>query len=215
MATLLGVRKGVDALTSASNVERRRWRQLVLARRVHCQQNFRDDCRTLLFFVEDGRNNDYLTYPDEETYLREGLSLDPATCAAVANYLRKHGEKAISFENAEVEAARLLEVSASERGKKGGRGNKATSETKEVYGETREHIISELKTHAPSIAKRFARGEFKSAAAARREAVRQGLLKPRKQRTTLQVLRAAWKKATSDERATFRAEISAQQECAA
>jgi hypothetical protein len=104
--------------------------------------------------------------------------------------------------NLEADQAREL-ASPAERGRRGGRGKKATGETPELLKGTKQHILSELKTYAPDILERYRYGDFKSAASARREAVRQGLLQPRKPVTSLQVLQRAWKKASLDERAAF------------
>lgn len=107
MALSVTVHTGPDPLTPGRQVPRRQWRALVLARAVHCMKTFKHDCRNLLFFVADARENEFFGYGDEETYLRNGLSLDPVTVASVADYLRAHGENAISFDAADDAAAKM------------------------------------------------------------------------------------------------------------
>jgi hypothetical protein len=139
-----------------------------------------------------------------ETPWPRGLGMPPGVGSAII--AERNEAKRLTVLAAEVAAARDL-PSASERGKRGGRGKKATSKKKGLYSDTKEYVLSELQTHAPAILERYRAGEFRSAASARREAVRQGLLNPRKPPTPLADLRRAWTKASEDERATFRESI--------
>jgi len=92
-------------------------------------------------------------------------------------------------------------LSHSEAGAKGGRGKKASDKITSFRGTSAEYLVSRLKKHHPDIAARLAAGEFKSARAAARAA---GL---KVDDPPLKLLRRAWKRATADERAAFRAEI--------
>jgi hypothetical protein len=138
-----------------------------------------------------------------------GLGLPPGVGPAIL--AETDTSKRLAVLKLEIADARAL-PNASERGKKGGkaggRGRKADYKSKRpIQGNSKEHILSELKTYAPAILERYRAGEFRSAASARREAVRQELLNPRRLPNRLNALRANWRKATDEERAAFIAEI--------
>lgn len=88
-----------------------------------------------------------------------------------------------------------------EAGTKGGRGHKASAASRGFSTRSTVGIVARLKRDHPDIAKRLARGEFKSARAAAREAGIKIDLTP------LQQLRRYWKTASEEERAAFREEI--------
>jgi hypothetical protein len=46
-------------------------------RRTFCAKIIPNDCRQLLFFVQDGEQSGWIGFRDREGYLREGLGLDP------------------------------------------------------------------------------------------------------------------------------------------
>lgn len=155
--------------------------------------------------LDDRRGHPFMTFESFcEAPWPQGLGLPNGVGPAII--AERNQAKRLAVLEQEVEDARIL-ATPSERGKRGGRGKKATTETSQLSTSSKKHILSELKTSAPDILRRYRAGEFKSAAAARREAVKQGLLKPRKNRTTLQVLRATWRKATPDERRAFLEEV--------
>jgi hypothetical protein len=58
-------------------VPREKWAELLLARRDFCQQVVPQDCRQLLFFIQDGAANDWLGLGGREQYIRDGLKLEP------------------------------------------------------------------------------------------------------------------------------------------
>lgn len=78
----------IDPLIRGKNVPQSEWKYLLAARRSYCNQQFQDDCRELLLFIDDGRENKFFGYHDEETYWREGLWLEPEAVPFAENYLR-------------------------------------------------------------------------------------------------------------------------------
>jgi hypothetical protein len=52
------------------------WPDLVSVRQTHCKIQFREDCRALLFFIDDAAKNDWLGYGTREKYIKDGLGLD-------------------------------------------------------------------------------------------------------------------------------------------
>lgn len=89
MADLTKVTTGkIDPSTRGKDVPRNEWRYLLSARASYCNQQFQHDCRELLLFIDDGRANKFFGYPDEVTYWREGLCLEPEAVPFAENYLR-------------------------------------------------------------------------------------------------------------------------------
>src|SRR5262245_38677926 len=69
---LIGLNGGEEAAT----IPRSQWPQLVSTRKTHCKVQFREDCRALLFFVDDAAKNGWLGYGTREKYISDGLGLD-------------------------------------------------------------------------------------------------------------------------------------------
>jgi hypothetical protein len=88
-----------------------------------------------------------------------------------------------------------------EAGAKGGRGNKADSNTTSFIDRGASYLVRRLKRDYPEIAEALARGEIPSARAA---GIAAGIVKVP---TPLELLRKDWKKASTQERETFRKEI--------
>ena len=84
-----------------------------------------------------------------------------------------------------------------------GRGHKTEDNIFGLSNTSAVRIIGRLKRDAPDFAERLAAGEFRSARAA---ALAAGIIKPT---PAIVELRRAWRRASDDERATFRAEITA------
>jgi hypothetical protein len=88
-----------------------------------------------------------------------------------------------------------------ERGKMGGRGNKARSDrTSFPRGDNDAYLAARLKRDAPDIAARI--DDYPSIRAA---ALAAGIIR---ERTPLDVLRSAWRRASPEERARFLAEVN-------
>lgn len=205
MALVATVHKGPDPLISARNVPRKQWRALTYARAGYCRKTFQQDCLKLLFFISDARENEFLGYPDEESYLRDGLSLDPLTVSVVAEYLRAHGEEAIGFDAAADIQRRMAAKEAREQAEHRPQGKHR--ELHHAIGMMKQgsnnaaYLLRRLARDHPDILKCYERGEFKSVRAA---AMAAGIIKPS---SPLDQLRKAWAKATRDERSTFLSEV--------
>lgn len=78
----------IDPSTPGKKVSKREWKFLLSARASYCNQQFQHDCRELLLFIDDGRENEFFGYPDEISYWREGLCLEPEAVPFAENYLR-------------------------------------------------------------------------------------------------------------------------------
>lgn len=177
----------------AGDVPRAQWEELLRERRTFCSVYLPQDCRNLMFFVEDGAANDWLGLGSRERYLREGLGLDPQLVAWALDGLRQlRPDEAAGLDQAVV-------LGKHGRPKKG--EEKGSVTTFSDVGRGTAYLIARLKRDHPDIAARFAAGEFKSARAAARAAGIKVDTPP------LQLLRRAWKRATPEERATFRDEI--------
>jgi hypothetical protein len=91
MVDLIGIRTGkIDPLTPGAKIPAEDWKYLLSARRAHCHDQFQHDCKQLLFFIDDGRANNFFGYADEITYWREGLRLEPEAVSFAQTYLRVH-----------------------------------------------------------------------------------------------------------------------------
>lgn len=179
----------------AGDVPRSQWDELLLERRTFCSVYLPQDCRNLMFFVEDGAANDWLGLGSRERYLREGLGLDPQLVAWALDGLRQlRPDEAAGLDQAVV----LGKHGRPKKGEEKGGVTTLTANQKNTV----KHILARLKRDHPDIAERFAAGEFKSTRAAARAA---GI---KVDATPIQLLRRTWKRATPEERAAFLAEVT-------
>src|SRR5262245_28016085 len=95
----------IPASKPGAEVDPGEWPRLLEARREFCSNRFQTDCRALLFYIKDGRANAFFGYPDEETYCREGLWLEPEAVAFALTYLTARKERLrghpVSFDEAQ------------------------------------------------------------------------------------------------------------------
>ena len=104
----LTINKGLDPLTKPRDVPRKRWAELVAARKYHCLGNIPTDCRTLLGLVADAEEFEWLGYGTRERYMREGLELDPVAVDLAIGFLRAAGTSVpIEFATAVDEGRKL------------------------------------------------------------------------------------------------------------
>lgn len=156
------------------------------------------------------RFEDYLTRP-----FREGLGFTSWwTIHAALETQGKAGVEAIDLIRKEVAAYDLKVRRDRQRttgeswGQLADHGGDRRSEdqgdniTLKSRGTSAAYLIAKLKREAPEMAERFIAGEFRSARAA---ALTAGIIKPT---PVIIELRRAWKRATPEDRAIFRAEIT-------
>jgi len=192
----LTINKGLDPLTKPRDVPRKRWAELVAARKYHCLGNIPTDCRTLLGLVADAEEFDWLGYGSRERYMREGLELDPVAVDLAIGFLRAAGTSVpIEFATA-VDEGRKLRSHGSNQHSEG--GNNITS-TKQ-RGTSKEYVVARLDRDAPELAAKVRAGGISANAAA----IEAGF---RKKPTGIDRLRSAWKAATPSERRAFLKEV--------
>ena len=172
MVELVGIRTGqIDPSTPGARVAAKDWKHLLSARQRHCNDQFQHDCRQLLFFIDDGRTNNFFGYPDETTYWRDGLLLEPEAVPFAENYLRTHRARL----EAGIDRKDWREIPFDQAVKLGRHGGDRKSEkikdqgdnvTLKERGNSRAYILARLARDYPDILERYERGEFKSARAA-------------------------------------------------
>ena len=180
MAGLLGIRtRQIDPATPGVGVPTKNWKHLLAARRRHCNDQFQHDCKELLFFIDDGRANNFFGYPDEMTYWRDGLCLEPEAVPFAENYLRTHKARL----EAHIDGRDWREIpfnEAVELGKKSGcapienkNASKNNLDTIKVvsrrlggYGTSRAYVLARLKRDRPDLAQRVIDAELSANAAA-------------------------------------------------
>ena len=55
----------IEPSTKGADVPKEQWEYLLSALALHCNHQFQYDCKELLFFIDDGRANNFFGYPDE------------------------------------------------------------------------------------------------------------------------------------------------------
>ena len=113
----------------------------------------------MIFFIEDAAKFEWLGFKDRETYIRDGLDLDPQIVEwAVEGLRRLSGEHVIPFDEAVV------------LGKHGGKRVKgeqaANSGLNLHHGTDRRSTLARLRRDRPDLAEQVERGELSANAAA-------------------------------------------------
>jgi hypothetical protein len=128
--------------------------------------------------------------PDQIDFLFQNRSL-------LRDKLATFGVDGETCDAVEVAVERRVLMTHAEAGAKGGRGRKAPSNSKEVYGETRAYTLARLERDRPDLAERVIAGDLSANAAA----IEAGFRRPP---DSLAQLRAAWKRATPEQRQAFK-----------
>jgi hypothetical protein len=198
----------VTATDRLRDVPQSKWHDLMLARRAFLARHLSYDCRCLVEFVDDAQAMFRpLGFANVEALILDGYGLEPAEIELAVEWLRLNPPAeplAINMAKTMAEAARAdPKPTHAEAGAKGGRGKKAATVRRSFREstESRSSLLRRLARDAPDVLDAFERGEHKSARAA---AIAAGILKPP---TPLADLRRAWKKASAEQRATFRESI--------
>lgn len=185
----VAVRTGpVSADDSARDVNPSRWLELTLARRTFVAINVPYDCRSLINFVDEAASHriwEHTGHADLDDYIHHGLDIDPELVEWARLGLSVIGkEKPVSLGVAIDAGKKVAEtmakapelMTATEAGKKGGRGKKASNLlTLPTSSNDKNRLAARIKRDHPDIAARVANGEFKSIRAAALEA---GIVKP-------------------------------------
>lgn len=148
---------GLHGGEPAAEVPRTKWRELVQVRSGICHRGFREDCRALVFFIEDAGANDWLGYGTREAYIRDGLELDPEMVTWAVDGLRRlDGKNAIGFDEAVV------------LGRHGGKRVKDQGDIRTLTerGTTQSYTIARLRRDRPDLAELVVQGELSANAAA-------------------------------------------------
>lgn len=177
----------------AGDVPRAQWEELLRERRTFCSVYLPQDCRNLMFFVEDGAANDWLGLGSRERYLREGLGLDPQLVAWALDGLRQlRPDEAAGLDRAVV----LGKHGGDRKAEQGGNATLLPNQKNTV-----KHVLARLeRDELHDLAARVRSGDLSANAAAIAAGYRSG--------TPLQLLRRTWKRATPEERAAFLAEVT-------
>jgi hypothetical protein len=182
-----------DNLTSATPDQ---WPEIIAEYQWYCRHVLPGDCRNLLHMVREGEATGWAGYDDRETYLREGLGLDPE---AVDWALRGLEIVAVNKPVAFKEAQKL-----------GGHGGDRRSEQAKVdqgsdatlIGRGAAYLTARLRKEGFDELANAVAAKTLSARAAAREA---GIIIPP---TPLTIIRRAWKRMTPADRETFLREIA-------
>jgi hypothetical protein len=168
---------------------------LLEERQRFCRSVLPSDCRLLLFFVTDGKDANWMGFGSRETYLQEGLKLDPEMVELALRGLQlTDPAKAIGYEEAQV------------LGKRGGdHGNQYTGGKRQVRianlpksTQTRAYTIARLKRDRPDLAVRVEADELSANAAAIEAGFRH---KP----TPFEIVKRQWPKLTPEQQSYFHA----------
>jgi hypothetical protein len=156
----VAVRTGITSATPLAEVPLE-YRDLVMdMRRQFCERELPRDCRLLLEFVKDGRASGFAGYPDEDSYLREGLGLDPGLVGWACDGLKRLDRTVKQPLGYAVEVGKLGKHGVNQHSAGGdnvtssGRGNSPT------------YAVRRLMRDNPDLAERVGRGELTAHAAA-------------------------------------------------
>lgn len=177
------IRHGPQWIDDLSTVAAEQWPELIGEYRAFCRRNLPNDCRHLLRMISQAEQVDWAGYADRERYIHEGLGLDLRAVDWAVRGLEITGLAApVPFQQAQT------------LGKHGG--------ARPVRDANDQGSAGTLKTA------RIKRGN----GLAYRQAVADrdgGSVKPRREEKSLTVLRRAWRRSTTEERAEFLREITA------
>ncbi len=201
----------VSAEDYVDRVPVKEWDVLLGARRSFVRVRIPYDCRQLLRFIKEATPEwlAHFGYANVDEYIEQGLELEPQIARWAVDGLRALGiEVPTSLEDASATGRNL----ATHGGARDGagrpaadaeakpRGNQVSNSNLIKGGTNTAYTLARLDRDAPELAAKVRAGGL----SAHRAAVEAGF---RRERTPLDALRAAWRKADREERATFKAEI--------
>lgn len=162
----LSVNAGVTGMSRAAETPRGEWDEILYLRRRLCERVLPNDCRALLFFIEDGRaSGDFMGFGSEERYLRDGLGIDDTDAATWA-------VRGLQLLNQDVPVSFAQAVTLGRRGRPK-KGDEKVGNAK-FNGSTQAYNVARLERDDPELAQAVRRGEISAHAAA----VQAGIRKP-------------------------------------
>lgn len=180
----------------AHEVPRAQWPLLLRERQRFCRDVMPSDCSLLLFFVEDGARSDWLGFGSRASYLKDGLGLDPEMVGLALRGLKlTRPDYVIGMDQAV-----LLGRHGGDRRSEEAVNDQGDNVTLKERGNARSYIMARLDRDRPDLLERVVAGDLSANAAA----IEAGF---KKKPTSLDVLIAAWRKASAEERAAFLREI--------
>jgi hypothetical protein len=133
----VAINAGITGMSRAAETPREEWSEILYLRRRLCERVLPNDCRALLFFIEDGRaSGDFMGYGSEERYLREGLGIADTDAAlwAVRGLQLLNQEVPVAFADAVVAGKRVMAAAQATTGevRPEGRPRKVADETVQI-----------------------------------------------------------------------------------
>lgn len=161
------IRGGTLCGDAALEVGEEEWPELVRTRREFCEKVVPRDCRLLLFFVKDAEDAGWLGYENRDSYLRDGLNLDPELVQWALRGLEKtRPDEAVALADAVV-LGKHGAPPGNKNAAKQKEQNKGGRSTFEFGKNTKVHWIARLDRDRPDLAARVRSGELKAKTAAR------------------------------------------------
>ncbi len=187
----------IEAEDSLDHVPRTGWELLLGARRMFVRTRIPHDCRQLLRFIEEATPEwlSHFGFVSTDDYVERGLKLDPQIAKWAVAGLKSIGTDRPVSEAAAVERGKLAAHGVNQHSKSGGVNHTSIRGTG-----NRDYTLARLNRDRPDLLAKVDAGHI----SARRAGIEAGFIK---ERTILDVLRAAWKKADRDTRAIFKSEI--------
>jgi predicted DNA-binding transcriptional regulator len=109
------IHTGLHGGEPAALVPKDSWPTLATARSIACNRGLRENCRALVFFVEDASKNEWLGFGSFDAYVREGLTLEPEIVQWALDGLKKlDGDDAVTLDVA-VKVGREERIKESKR----------------------------------------------------------------------------------------------------
>jgi hypothetical protein len=172
----VAINAGITGMSRAAETPREEWSEILYLRRRLCERVLPNDCRALLFFIEDGRaSGDFMGFGSEERYLRDGLGIDDTDAATWA-------VRGLQLLNQDVPVTFAAAVTLGKQGPPLGNRNaakvkdknKGSNKTIVSLGRGADYTVARLDRDLPELAQAVRRGEITANAAA----VQAGFRKP-------------------------------------
>lgn len=200
----------ITATDRAQDLPPDQWPMLVAARRRFCAVDLPYDCRELVRFVNESTVMlGPLGYADVTDFVRRGLELDPEMVDWAVRGLRSlkpndpvRLSDAVELGRPNSGGAPLGNKNAAKDKAQGKQSLMLSAIVSRDYGTSRDYILARLVRDGHTSLHDAVQAGEKSAHAAALE------VGYRKQPTALDRLRAAWRKATAEERRIFRNEVT-------